>query len=165
MEVEAKFRINKDIKEKIEKIAEFVKEVFEEDYYLKHPCRDFMRTDEALRIRKSEKIVLTYKGPKVDRETKTREEIEVVVSDFEGTLEIFKRLGFNVVAKVSKVRKIYKLDDVKILVDSVDGLGDFVEIEIKSDDVEVAKKKIFEIARRLGLKESITKSYLEMLLE
>jgi len=124
-----------------------------------------MRTDEALRIRKSEKIVLTYKGPKVDRETKTREEIEVVVSDFEGTLEIFKRLGFNVVAKVSKVRKIYKLDDVKILVDSVDGLGDFVEIEIKSDDVEVAKKKIFEIARHLGLKESITKSYLEMLLE
>ncbi len=165
MEVEAKFRIDENIKERVEKIAEFVKEVFEEDYYLKHPCRDFMRTDEALRIRKSEKIVLTYKGPKVDKETKTREEIEVVVSDFENTLEIFKRLGFDVVAKVSKVRRIYKLDDMKILVDSVEGLGDFVEIEIKSDDVEKAKRRIFEIARRMGLKESITKSYLEMLLE
>src|SRR3954468_18985093 len=48
------------------------------DQYFAHPCRDFAKTDEALRIRKVEaKAFVTYKGPKLDTTTKTRREIEL----------------------------------------------------------------------------------------
>src|SRR4029079_17138635 len=48
------------------------------DQYFAHPCRDFASTDEALRIRTTGGAsFVTYKGPKVDKTTKTRREIEL----------------------------------------------------------------------------------------
>lgn len=158
-----KFRIGKDLKEKIEEIAEFVMEVFEEDYYLLHPCRDFLKTDEALRVRKSDRFYLTYKGPRIDEKTKTRDEIEVEVKDLYRTLEIFKRLGFDVFAKVSKLRRIYRLGEFKICIDDVEGLGEFIEIEVEGELKD--REKVLNLAEDLGLKDPITKSYLELVLE
>ncbi len=163
VEVEIKFKLESGVRERIENIAKFLGEVREEDYYFNHPCRDFGKSDEALRVRKSNKVLLTYKGPKVDRETKTRVEIEVEVEDFEKILKILKELGFRFFAKVSKVRRLYVFNDVKITIDRVEGLGDFVEIELESDDLEKAKERVFEIARMLGLKGVIRESYLELL--
>ncbi|ADB58894.1 class IV adenylate cyclase [Archaeoglobus profundus] len=165
MEVEVKFRLEENVKRKIEEVAEFVCEVCERDIYFNHPCRDFLETDEALRVRKSEKVFLTYKGPKIDRETKTREEIEVEISDFDKAVEIMKKLGFKPVAEVFKVRRIYRMGDATICIDNVKDLGGFVEIEIKSENVEEAKRLVFKIADKFGLRNPITKSYLEMLLE
>src|SRR3990172_6366392 len=49
------------------------------DHYYAHPARDFVETDEALRIRRGDRQnAVTYKGPKVDATTKTRREIELV---------------------------------------------------------------------------------------
>ncbi|WP_457548521.1 class IV adenylate cyclase [Archaeoglobus sp.] len=165
MEVEVKFRLEGNVKRRIEDVAEFVCEVRERDFYFNHPCRDFLKTDEALRVRKSERVFLTYKGPKIDKETKTREEIEVEIGDFDKALEIMKKLGFRLVAEVIKVRRIYRIGDATICVDNVKDLGEFVEIEVKSENVEKAKREIFKIADKFGLKNPITKSYLEMLLE
>lgn len=158
-----KFKLERDVKDRIEKMAKFLEEVREEDYYFNHPCRDFKKTDEALRVRKSKKVYLTYKGARVDKETKTRKEIEVEVSDFDKILQILEELGFKFVAKVSKVRRIYVLDDLKITVDSVDGLGEFVEIELESEELERAKERIFSVAKMLGLSKAIRESYLELL--
>jgi len=74
-------------------------------------------------------------------------------------------LGFVPVREVAKRRRIYKLENVTICFDEVKELGTFVEIEIKSEDLESAKRKIFEIARQLGFDpaKSIRKSYLELL--
>ncbi|MEC7978814.1 MAG: class IV adenylate cyclase, partial [Planctomycetota bacterium] len=48
------------------------------DHYFNHPERDFAATDEAFRIRiEGAEACLTYKGPKLDAETKTRREVEV----------------------------------------------------------------------------------------
>ncbi len=163
MEVEVKFKVEGDVLKRIESIAEFLKEVREEDYYFNHPCRDFRESDEALRIRKSDGVFLTYKGPKVDAETKTREEIEVEIDEFEKAFKMLERLGFKFVAKVSKVRRIYALNDVKVTMDRVEGLGEFVEIELESEELEEGKKRIFEIAKALGLKNPIRESYLELL--
>ena len=50
----------------------------EVDLYFAHPAKDFARTDEALRIRTiGTANYVTYKGPKIDQTTKTREEIEL----------------------------------------------------------------------------------------
>ncbi len=167
MEVEIKFKADRGVEERIKRIADFVCEKVEEDVYFNSPVRDFRESDEALRIRRDgEGIRITYKGPKVDEETKTREEIEVKVDDYGKAIEIFNRLGFRAIRRVVKRRRIYRTGDVTICFDDVEGLGCFVEIEVKSDDVEGAKRRVFEVARALGFdpSESIRESYLELLI-
>ncbi len=167
MEVEIKFRADESVEDKIRSVAEFICEKVEEDVYFNSPVRDFRESDEALRVRRDgEEVRLTYKGPKVDPETKTREEVEIEVNDYRKALEILSRLGFRVIRKVVKRRRIYRYGEVTICLDDVEGLGKFVEIEVKSDDVDSAKRKVFEVAELLGLdpSNSIRESYLEMLM-
>ncbi len=169
MEVEVKFKIEDfgEIEKRLVKAGEFVTEKVEEDLYFNSPWRDFRESDEALRIRKdSEGITLTYKGKKIDTETKTREEIKLRIESFKRCRKILEKLGFTPVRWVRKRRKIYRIDEAIVCLDELESIGKFVEVEIESDDIGNAKKKIFEIARSLGLKgESIRKSYLEMLME
>ncbi|RLI79427.1 class IV adenylate cyclase [Archaeoglobales archaeon] len=170
MEVEVKFRAYDGVESKIKQIANFVIEKLEEDLYFNHPCKDFKKTDEALRVRKDkEGIKITYKGAKVDKETKSREEIKLKVDDFGKAVKLFEKLGFRAVREVVKLRKIYRIGDAIICYDEVEGLGNFVEIEVESDakNFDAAKQKVFEIAKQMGfdVKDSIRKSYLELLEE
>ena len=167
MEVEVKFPYRDEAEKKVKEMAEFVIEKFEQDLYFNHPCRDFRKTDEAVRVRKdSEGITITYKGPKVDSETKSREEIKLRIDSFENAVEMLERLGFVPVRQVNKVRRIYRYEDAIICLDDVEGLGRFIEIEVESDSID-AKERLFRIAEMLGYSrgESIRSSYLEMLLE
>ena len=73
------------------------------DTYYNHPERDFAKTDEALRIRKEKKRnALTYKGPKVDNLSKTREEIQFSIEDPEAAGTMLERLGFSEAGVVKK---------------------------------------------------------------
>ncbi|WP_456478685.1 class IV adenylate cyclase [Geoglobus ahangari] len=169
MEVEVKFAVENpdEIERIVEEMAEFVIDKEEYDLYFNHPCRDFAETDEALRVRRDvEGVTLTYKGRKVDPETKTREEIKVRLDDFDRMVAILGKLGFRVAGEVMKRRKIYRDGSVVICIDRLEGIGSFVELEIESDDVEGAKEKLFEYAEKLGLsrEKSIRTSYLEMVL-
>ena len=124
-----------DIEEKVIEIgASRVKEEYQEDLYFNAPHRDFAQTDEALRIRKtksenSEETYITYKGPKMDKISKTRKEIEVAVEDPSNMAEILENLSFRAVAMVRKNRTIYTLGELIITLDQVHGVGDFLEIE------------------------------------
>ena len=145
------------------------------DHYFNSAERDFARTDEALRIRQSgERNFITYKGPKIDAETKTRKEIEV--SFAQGDKEasnlktLLQLLGYRPVAVVRKRRSVYELERedflVHFCVDDVQGVGKFMEIEIVAteDQYERAKKLLQRVADELGLASSERRSYLEMLL-
>jgi len=168
MEIEVKFRLDRDVEEAIRQLATFEIEKVEEDIYFNSPSRDFRETDEALRVRKDvEGFSITYKGPKVDSETKSREEIKLRVDDFESAVKLFKKLGFREAGRVVKKRRIYRAGDAVICLDDVEGLGKFVEIEVECDDLEKGKREVFGIAEKLGFdrKESIRRSYLEMVLE
>ena len=134
------------------------------DEYFNHPCRDFAQTDEALRLRKDSCGRITYKGPKIDQFTKTREEIEMEVDDLDKMASILERLGFRSVAKVCKRRKEYLLEGVTVSLDSVEGLGDFVELEIQGEDAVEGRCRIERLRDELGLAGSERRSYLEMLI-
>lgn len=166
LEVEVKAKIEDPSEtEKIvlKKGGLFVKEVIEEDLYFSHPCRDFARTDEALRLRYVEdKTYLTYKGPKIDKKTKTREEFQVRLDSFQEGHLIFNALGFGDVHTVKKRRRYFKLEDYEVTIDSVEDLGDFIEIEAK-DGYE--PDKLLDLLSELGGIGSETKSYLELILE
>ncbi len=143
----------------------------EVDVYFRHPCRDFRATDEALRLRLSGgRAELTYKGPKISRDIKAREEITVEIreEDVEKLISLLENLGFKRFAEVRKTRERYELGDFKVCLDSVEGLGDFIEVELKApgESLESATKKLREFLVKLGIKPvSILKSYLELLLE
>lgn len=150
--------------------GELVSESLEEDLYLNHPCRNFSETDEALRIRRvGRRVYLTYKGSKIGKKGKVRVEKSVRVDSFKSTVEILQSLGFKSVGvPVKKFRKSYKVGDLKVNIDKVYGLGEYIEVEgLASSKREIPKilKKCKELLESLGLSgRNIRKSYLEMLL-
>jgi adenylate cyclase class 2 len=151
-------------------------EILEEaDHYFNSPDRDFAKTDEALRLRRvGPASFLTYKGPKLDPNTKTRTEIEISLAEgdptAEKTIQLFRNLGFRPVAIVKKKRAVYHVErsgfSQEVCLDDVEGLGKFVELEILApeDRLDAGKDALFDSARRLGLTKSERRSYLEMLL-
>jgi adenylate cyclase class 2 len=142
------------------------------DRYLAHPARDFRASDEALRIRTTHgRAQLTYKGPRRERVTKIREELEVELGAAEtATLAtVLERLGFRTVREVNKTRSTYGMPfaDLEALVclDEVRDLGSFVEIEVVADAFRMpqAKAAVEAIASQLQLREPIEESYLALL--
>lgn len=148
-----------------------------EDIYLRHPSRDFARSDEAFRIRRvNDRAFLTYKGPRSAGQVKTREEIELAI-DSSALAEwqlLVDRLGFQQVIPVRKTRRTFECRskpdflDLHVAMDCVDRLGNFAEIEIviaNDGGVEAAEQKVISAAKLLGLEKRQPKSYLSMLLE
>jgi adenylate cyclase class 2 len=168
IEVEVKARADEHTLQKILALgAVFLAEENHRDIYFNSPLRDFRETDEALRIRiKDEGARLTYKGPKLDRETKSRLELTAAIDCPEGMEEILRALGFVPSAEVRKRRTKYLLGDVTFALDDVQGLGLFLELEARGEgNWEAQKDKVVSLLSQLGLGESIRKSYLELLAE
>ena len=151
--------------------------VSQEDHYLAHPARDFAETNEALRLRRvGDSNVVTYKGPRRDGPTKTREEVEIAFANgaeaLAGARRLFEALGFLPVAIVRKSRTPYHLDwkgrPMEVALDVVDGLGTFVEVETIADgeaDLGAAQAAVTDLATTLGLIDVEPRSYLRMVLE
>jgi adenylate cyclase class 2 len=156
--------------------ATWTEPVAHADRYFQHPSRNFVETDEALRIRTvGEQNVLTYKGPLLDALTKTRREIEVDVQPGESGLtqmiDILQHLGFIPVRTVAKTRRGGALDwqgqPVQWTWDDVPPLGQFVELElvVAETDRDAARDTLLQLGAHLQLGASERRSYLAMLLE
>ncbi|MFB6088012.1 MAG: class IV adenylate cyclase [Haloarculaceae archaeon] len=148
--------------------------VVQEDVYYDAPHRDFAETDEALRIRHErteadDRTELTYKGPLLEAESKSREEHETGVTDPKATEGILAGLGFEPAATVRKERERFELDGYTVTLDAVDDLGEFVEVETETDDaaIEKAREGAVAVLEDLGLQpdDQIRTSYLGLLLE
>lgn len=164
LELEMKAKIDTYTRGRVNQIlrrAEFIEEKIEEDIYFSSPIKDFKETDEALRVRYSNnKVILTYKGPKLDKVSKSREEYEAFVS---GEIEqILQKLGYKEVLKVKKKRKVYRYKEYIISIDEVEDLGEYLEVELKSDNLRDVEK--IEGLFNLLFLDSERRSYLELLL-
>ena len=73
--------------------------------------------------------VLTYKGPKLDGVSKTREELETPVDGITAK-RVLTALGFSEAGIVSKIREVFKVGEIIVCLDAVDNLGQFLEVEI-----------------------------------
>jgi len=173
IEVELKGYASDEVFERVRKNFELIRREYHEDTYYSHPCRDFEKTDEALRIRVRKfnghfEAFLTYKGPKIDQDSKTRLEIEVPITDLDGHKRILHSLGFKEVLTVAKVREKYYYDrGIIIALDEIEGLGKFVEAETLVEDekkVKEAVKKLREIMESIGVTRFERRSYLELVL-
>jgi len=178
-EVEQKFPVEDmaAVEKRLVQLGAEVSEVrVEEDTYYVHPARDFARTDEALRIRRAGQTnKITYKGPKIDQTTKTREEIDLEVGpgaeSAAAWAALLEALGFSPKATVRKQRRKAFVEwqgrRVEVSLDEVDRVGTFVELELVVEEagLDDARSCIAALARALGLEASERRSYLELLLE
>jgi len=192
-EVEIKVRI-----QDLEEIRDIIRfnggsykiSLLHEDTYFNMPkeLRDFKNTDEAIRLRKSEefdkndddillnsKCYLTYKGKKIDSYSKTRQEIEVKVDNFDNMKEILKVLGFQEVLTIQKERELFVLlyqdEKIEILLDYIPLLHQyFMELEMavsSPQEIDDARGILFKLLERFNINkdDSIRKSYLELIIE
>ena len=129
---------------------------------------DFAQTDEALRIRTTNNnIFITYKGPKLNKDAKTRKEVEMSIESAGKAKDIFEEIGFKEVRTVRKNRQYHTYENFEISLDDVEGLNPYMEIEISledGNDYDYAQKSIFELFEKLGITEGFERtSYLELL--
>lgn len=177
-EVEQKFRVT-DRAALVARLdrarIEWQTEIEQCDLYFAHPQRDFASTDEALRIRRvGQENRITYKGPKIDAQTKTRRELELpLVAGPEMAMhfqELLGALGFRTVAEVAKRRRPgtwrrgpYTFE---VALDDVAEVGSYVELELSAsaEELDAARAALLDAAAELELHDVERRSYLELLL-
>jgi adenylate cyclase, class 2 len=127
-------------------------EHFEVNSFFDTEDRSLLAADEGLRLRFDrlaaggiERHVITYKGPRQMGPLKSREELEVEVSDPASAAALLERLGYLRTLSFEKRRESWELDGCKIELDELPHLGRFVEIE-GPDEASVMR-----VRERLGL--------------
>ncbi len=170
LEVEVKFRSpeNDRVIEALERLgAKRLSDESMEDIYYQHPSRDFGISDEAIRLRRcGDSAELTYKGPRMaSSSAKAREELSMAVVDSLSAARILERLGFSELTTVRKRRKTYLIDKLRVAVDDVDELGQFVELELITEDIAKAETLLRSVRKDLPLEDEVKETYLEMLLD
>ncbi len=165
IEIKAYCHSHEEVRKKLIDLGgELLQELRENDIYFNHPVRDFRETDEAMRIRQSNgDTVVTYKGSRVGEKVKARPEYEMSIGDFHSAVKIFESLGFVKGGVVSKNRELYKCGDFTVVLDRVQNLGDFVEIEVIGEPSPQLERELIDFAHELGLEKFEKKSYLELL--
>lgn len=188
VEVEIKSAIGVLTKEQLQEAAEkmgFVQadSLREIDVYFNGNDRNFIKTDEALRLRcchnhraETCETFITYKGPKLDQESSTRLEYETGVGDLSVMKDLLTALGYKEVFTVDKTRQEWKLPpaagraEVTLCLDTVAGLGDYLELETLTELTEqrqAAVEELLQLLDNLGVSRNYLtrKSYLELLLQ
>jgi len=159
VEVKARADLEKVRRKLAELGAALVSVEEQEDVYFEHPCRDLLASDEALRLRVAGgRAELTYKGPRGPGSAKSRLEVVVPVSDAAAARALLELLGFREAVRVRKRRELYRLGDVEVSLDSVEGLGTFVELESRGAPGE----RLIELLKLLGAGELVRETYAEL---
>lgn len=139
IEIEIKVQIEKGeaLIKFLQQKATFVSEEHQIDTYYTPIHRNFVAqrpTDEWLRIRDSSgKYSINYKNWHHDKDGKSDfcDEYETNVGDIKQLEKIFEVLDIKKLVVVDKKRQVWKYKDYEVSIDSVKGLGEFVEIEYK----------------------------------
>lgn len=128
--------------------ANFKKESHQIDEYFSPAHRDFVGirpVAEWLRLRDSSgKYSINYKNWHFDDEGKSHhcDEYETKIEDVTQLRKILDVLNFKPLVTVDKKRKVWTYKNYEIAVDSVKGLGDFVEIEYIGKEESVEPRKV-----------------------
>jgi adenylate cyclase class 2 len=161
-EVEQKYPIkNGDfVKQKLASIGARPKAPpkYQEDLYFTPAHNDYLNSpivSEWLRIRiEPDGASINYKCWRpIGAEVQTHcDEYETPVGDHKALLKLFEAVGFKQIVTVKKNREIFTMDEFTIALDSVEGLGDFIEVESRSsaEDVHQIHLRIDQLLKDIG---------------
>lgn len=153
IENEVKFKISdyEKIKKTIETLTySFQKESNQEDYYFSPPHKNFAGTKKYyLRLRKGSKgSNFEYHVVKNDLQV---EEKTVSIDNFQEMYTILNDLDFKLDCIVKKKRLTYKTKEMSIMLDWVENLGGFLEIEYCGNMNNDIQKEFDRIIKELNL--------------
>lgn len=158
VEVKAKSKNNQEVIQKLEVLGCKLSEPIVQSDEIFVPINvNKLPTDigvPVLRIRQQDtKKILTLKIRLSNGLDKQESETEI--ADPSTMREIILNTGFHSMAKFSKTRRKTKYHNWEVCVDTVEGLGDFVEAEEMTEDgnSEEIQSKLFEFLKSLGIKE------------
>lgn len=149
IELEASYHLEDNYDNILNKIKEegfkFVEDIIEEDTYYTDKDFTFITDRVCLRTRKTNDnlLELTYK-PKTDNSTeqygKKEVNLKLRVEDYEDVRYIIEQLGYIKYVSFKKHRKIftnlYKGFEHNIMIDEIEGVGNFIELEIIANTEE-----------------------------
>ena len=180
----------------VDKISKMIKEnslllkkIVQFDTYYDHKKTLFLK-DEHLRLRAEydqdsrqvKHVELTWKGPRQGKNIEIREDISIQIlpDDLKNLERILKRLGFEPLAVIKKIRERYRVNNIELefdknveLIKTKDKsvfLGSFLQASVETSieqDPRNIKNKLWRYLGKLGFKYSdwIGKSYIELALE
>ena len=114
--------------------------VYERNVRFDNPWDELRLQGKLLRLRQDAAARLTYKGEPqtaVDSEARVREELEIEVSDFQTTLKLLQRVGFEPKQIYEKYRETFVFGQVEVVLDELP-FGDFVELEGSEAAIQAA---------------------------
>ena len=107
----------------------FASRTFEVNLRFDMPNGDLTRAGRVLRLRKDDRVRLTYKDNSQQIEgALSRREIEFVANDFDSAKQFIEALGYEVVFIYEKYRMTFEYEGSHIMLDELP-YGSFVEIE------------------------------------
>lgn len=151
IEIQVKIEKKEKLLEFLKKEGKFVFEKHQIDEYFSPISDDFLKKRPVknwLRLRNADrKYSINYKNWHFDKSGKSNfcDEYETKVEDLGQMKKILEALKFESIVVVDKIRKIWNYGDYEIAIDSIKNLGDFVEIEYKSNNKDVDPKKITDV--------------------
>jgi predicted adenylyl cyclase CyaB len=156
--------------EKCRKNGEFVRHEKQHDEYWRPAHENWPENDfipEWLSIReRGEKAFVNYKDWRSDL---SRDEFETVVDNAESMRRIFAAIDMDNFITVDKERDIFMMGDFEVAMDFCEGLGHFIEVEVKGryESVEEAEAALRKFVAGAGLDkfEEDHKGYPWLLLE
>lgn len=179
IEIEAKFPLyNK--KETIFKLKELGKTIeennYQKDIYYTPAHENFLKKkpiSEWLRIRntKEEKTINYKNWSNSNGNNKIScKEIEIEIDDYNGMIEMLNALDFKQIIVVEKTRNSFEYNNIVISIDSIENLGDFIELEFKTnlyDNENESMKYIMDTIEELNVKvgEQIFAGYPQLVME
>lgn len=143
-EIEAQFLdIKKD--EIREKLKEVGGELLKPEMKMKRVIFD-AGEHQFIRVRdEGDKIVMTYKNVKNDKDILGTKEVNVVVDDYENAVEFMRGTHLPIKAHQETLREEWRLNECEICIDTWPWIPSFVEVEGPSEE------KVWETAKMLGL--------------
>lgn len=149
VEIEVKFYVIslEDIAAKIIDLGgKLVQErIFEKNLRFDTADQKLRNLRQVLRLRQDKENILTFKGAaETGKQVSIRQEIEVLVDDFDTTRTLLEGLGYEVVMEYEKYRTTYSLLDTLVVLDELP-YGNFIEIEGPDGN------SIQKVARNLNL--------------
>ncbi|MBZ6175614.1 class IV adenylate cyclase [Streptomyces olivaceus] len=134
----------------------------EVDAYYSRPDVDYMQTVECLRVRRRGDFTeITYKPASTanTRSTdsvisKPETNVPVMPGHAADAEQLLKNIGMHLLARVEKHRTSYRHElhfGATVSIDTVTGVGTFVETEVISSDADTAAQAVAEIESKIGV--------------
>jgi len=170
-EVEIRFQLTpaqrEDIMSELAKKGWEPQEVTQHDTYFCH--RSFLEVGKEEDCPYVVRIRETNHGAKLAYKSFTGDgswlEYETTIGNADQTVHILEGIDLKAYLSINKQRLVGTLKKMELNIDRIEGLGDFMELEVLTEQAEVGRELLVAFAKELGIAEDciMTQGYVQLM--